>query len=568
MRWHVIVAAVLWCLAVPGGAIADESLTPEQLHEQGNTAMADGDYAKATDNYRRAMEQAAQHRDPAANRYRLSFARAAWAQVLHAPDLPDEQRGELLADADRHAAEAIRQFLEGPDEQLADHLRGFGESQLLVSVFLLDEAPAARQDRKRQGLAAIRQAVEIRSDDLALRRYFLDCLLVYPSPAVRDLALEQIRYLLEANPDDHVLYARRAALNMVAAEPDGERTRSIEADLQRAIELSLGQEEAYWLQLAAFYEEEGRTDEITPALRKALRAIPVSTDLRIAQGMHLLRRDRVDEATAQLTRLAQDQPRNPTALLALARLHIRQRQPKNAYALAQRAGTLAPDDETPLAYIAQCQMLQRRPARAASAYRHAREVAIRRFHDLPRSIDHAREALGLRAKIETLAIDQCQMWLDAAAQSKREKDRSKCLSEVRSVLKETPEAHRVHPLWYTVEARLALAERNEDRALGLLEQAHGAMAGNADKQTTILLTNLYIARDRLREARHLLEQATADNRDPLLLTALAGVLLKSNEKDQASALLDEVLQAHPRFAPARKLKAQLKKDSDDPLPPF
>jgi Tfp pilus assembly protein PilF len=513
------------------------------------------------------MRRTDQH-DSAGNGYRLLFARAAWAQAMHDRDLPNGEREKLLKEADERAAEAIRLFLDQSGPQLAQRLREFGRSQLLVSVFLIEEPPSTQQTRRTQGLSALRQAVEMRTDDMALRRLFLDCLLIYPSPATRDSALEQIRILLEADPKEHAMYARRAALYMVTAQPDGERTRLIEADLDHAITLSRGQEEAYWLQLISFYESEKRTDEITPVIRKALESIPVSVDLRIAHGMHLLRQKRIDEATAQLTRLAQDKPRNPAALLALVWLHMIQAQAKNAMALAQRAGKLAPDDETPATYIAQCHMMQRHPAQAADAYRRAREIALRRFYDLPRNILHAREALALRAKIETLAIDQAQMWLDAVANARRDKDRKKFLGRAKAVVKATPETHRLHPLWLTVQARIALAEGNRGEAQALLERAHDSMGAQPDKQTIILLAKVYIAGKQLGDARRILERATADNRDPLMLTALAGVLIKSNEQQQAAKLLDEVLEAHPKFDLARRLKAQLEKGKDEPLPPF
>jgi tetratricopeptide (TPR) repeat protein len=540
----VIVLSVIGVLVILLGAAAIYKLAPKDplaFEEDGDEAMAKGDYDAATRGYGTAIHHAKGDTDLKLRLYgKYADAFSKW---LEQPGLSDTRRREMRAQVRKALSDAL----------------------LLVP----DHVPYLER----------------------LCEFYWGA---DPRLRIPDEFLRRADALLKHKPDAHETHYRRglilgAKARMISRE---DYEQPAEEALKRAIELKRD-EPAYWTGLAEFRAVMGKEDDALKTYGEALEVIPNSADLLIDYASLLGRLRRVDEARERLEAAIRAEPENPAGQMAMARYLFARGKLDECLAAIEKAKAIAPDRHEPYELAFTTLRRKARYEEAISALRAGVGKLGDRIEQLRRD-EAAREGrlalqrerddyyLKLADTVALLAVGrkreagirETQRRLAEAAGNKeegaeREAQRKEAEEKVRQRVTQAREY--LDKLEYTppdsfrrlrIEGQIAIAEDRIEEAVGQLERSweESKRANQPDMRAIYTLVLQYRALGSLTKAEKALAEVRKNpalRNDPHMLCLDAQFKISAREYEAAARLLDIVLAGHPDHFEAQRLREQL-----------
>lgn len=331
--------------------------------------------------------------------------------------------------------------------------------------------------------------------------------------------VDEIKSMVQNNPDDPVLHLALARANLAIGKPDPALSETLEAIRQRQSYMPAH------LLAARIYEERGQHDKALAETGTVLGAEPKNPEAMLIRDRALIGMNQLDQAQGELEALTKQYPNVAEAHLALGDLYMRQQQFAKASSEYQNAWASNPPDPRGFLGMQNVKVAQGKAADAAAA--------------LADFIQKNPKAASLRynlANIQTQAAGQVKG--DPAAAKKYLQEAADNYQEV---LKTNPSS---------VDSLLHLGL--VQRALGQLPAALASFeqASKVDPSSAGALLNQGMtleAMDRKKEAKALYNKVLSiDSGNAVALNNLAFLTAESGgDLDQAQSLAERAKKQEP-----------------------
>lgn len=477
---------------------------PYRYEALGDKALAEGDIAKAENNYGVAVGSSMEPKYPSADRvkwlYKISKLQFDWC--LNPVGLTDSMRAERWGSA--------LHFLNGA----------------------LDIDPVNRDSLK-----------------LLSEMRWIICTNTHRWQDYIDVAEK----LLKVSPDDHLTYFRTGFAIGNLAQNQRELRERAEACFKRAVELKPDGID-YWIGMAGFYYSVIKdSDKAYAAFDEALAKNPNNARLRVAYS-ELLADSDVKTVRDRAVQVALDairaEPGNPMGRINLARFYLRQKLYGQAVAELEQARALDDSDIYVYLTLAETYNRQLNPEKAAESLRGGLAAMERKLAG-PQAASQPAQQQNLKIRKHALLAMLGNICVDMCSQTDLAKEKKdpliaeavKCRDQLQPLSEELRLGQGITD---KLSGRIAFADGKYEKAMELLEKVRkDSPVGLDDLQLADTLIRTYTALGEPGKAEEILDHFLAKsefktNPGLLILKAKYEMTLR-RDFDKARALVAEAM---------------------------